>query len=214
VYNAAYEKSFAGNDRDQVNWLKILIYLNILLIMCFFAGAVVIIGLDLKIPTTPVEWVVALALLYVVLFYVIKKPAIFSLPAAVLVEPEKASVTKYQKQKLSETERKVYLEKIEKYIREEKPFLDDKVTAASLARELAIPAHHFSMVINIERNMNFYHFINFYRVEEAKSLLQDSSLAHETVLDIGLMAGFQSKAGFNKIFKEITGKTPSEFRSR
>jgi AraC-like DNA-binding protein len=210
IYNRSYQENFAGSDRDQLQWLKTLVVLNIFLVVSFLCGLTVIAVYDLKIPSTPVEGVVALGLIYVVLYYFIRKPAVFSLPKPAA---GKASA-KYQKQNLSEEERKTYLAKIENYLSEEKPFLDDKVTLSALSRELGIPAHHFSMVINIERNTNFYNFINTYRVEEAKSLLTRPDMDDETVLDIALMAGFQSKAGFNKVFKEITGLTPSEFREQ
>lgn len=213
-YVTAYHENFAGNDRDQTGWLRVFLLFNFVLLGCFFAGIVVIALWDLKIPSTPFEGIVALMMIYVILYYFVKKPQIFSLIASNASDsPTRTAGEKYQKQNLSDSERKAYLEKIEKYLSEEKPFLDDKVTLATLARELGIPAHHFSMVINIERNMNFYHLINFYRVEEAKLLLRDASLRHENVLDIALMAGFQSKAGFNRIFKEITGHTPSAYRA-
>lgn len=212
-YVTAYQENFAGNHRDQVGWLRIFLLLNLSLLGCMIGGIVVIAIWDLKIPATPVEGVVALMMIYVILYYFVKKPQVFTLIVPDTADAEtKATSEKYQKQNLSAGERKAYLDKIEKYLTEEKPFLDDKVTLATLARELGIPAHHFSMVINIERNMNFYHLINFYRVEEAKQLLHDAALQHENVLDIALMAGFQSKAGFNRIFKEITGHTPSAYR--
>jgi AraC-like DNA-binding protein len=215
VYQASYQENFAGNDQDQLRWLKLFVTLNLILVASFFCVIIVIAVFDIKVLQTPVEGIIALIMLYIVLYYFVKKPAIFTLPTAVQAEVKnKSGVTKYQKQNLAEGERKAYLEKIEKYLTDEKPFLDDKVTLAALSRELGIPSHHFSMVINIERNTNFYHFINAYRVDEAKALLTRADMHDETVLDIGLMAGFQSKAGFNKVFKEITGLTPSEFREK
>lgn len=211
-YEVAYKENFAGNDRDQLTWLKTLLALNVGLLVSFGGAVMVSAIFDLKIPVTPVEGIVAMLMIYVILYYFISKPAVFALPDTVVAP--KTNNEKYRKQNLSESERRSYIEKIENYVAEEKPFLDDKVTLASLARELGIPAHHLSMVINIERNTNFYNFINSYRVAEAKRLLQDPQMADETVLDIALMAGFQSKAGFNKVFKEITGLTPSAYREQ
>lgn len=213
-YEKTYQENFAGNDRDQLTWLKTFVALNLLLTASFAGAGLVLLVLDLKMPTTPFEGMIALIMIYVILFYFIRKPAIFTLPATVIAAPPQKGAEKYKKQNLADTERRAYMEKIEKYIAEEKPFLDDKVTLATLAREIGIPAHHFSMVINIERNTNFYHFINAYRVEEAKALLHNAEMADETVLDIALMAGFQSKAAFNKVFKEITGFTPSAYRQQ
>lgn len=213
-YEKAYQENFAGNDRDQLTWLKVFVSLNLILTASFAGAGLVVLLLDLKIPTTPVEGIIALIMIYVILYYFIRKPAIFTLPPNVVAAAPQQVTEKYRKQNLSDTERKAYMQKIEKYLAEEKPFLDDKVTLATLARETGIPAHHFSMVINIERQTNFYHFINSYRVEEAKSLLKNPDMADETVLDIALMAGFQSKAAFNKVFKEITGFTPSAYREQ
>jgi AraC-like DNA-binding protein len=52
--------------------------------------------------------------------------------------------------------------------------------------------------------------INSYRVNEAKALLINEP--QDTILDIAYAAGFNSKASFNRIFKKVTGMTPSEYR--
>jgi len=44
-------------------------------------------------------------------------------------------------------------------------------------------------------------------------LLLDPAYLHFTVLGIGLECGFNSKTSFNRIFKEITEKTPSEYKN-
>ncbi|WP_434668377.1 helix-turn-helix domain-containing protein [Aeromonas sp. NJAU223] len=56
---------------------------------------------------------------------------------------------------------------------------------------------------------HFYDWINRYRVEEAKRLLQGSE---ETVASICYQAGFNSKSTFNTAFRRHTGLTPSAFR--
>jgi AraC-like DNA-binding protein len=99
-------------------------------------------------------------------------------------------------------------------MREEKPYLDDELSLNELAGRLKIPGHHFSMVINIELGKNFFHFISSYRVEEAKRLLSDLKSEDITILKIAFESGFQSKAAFNKAFKEETGFTPTEYRNK
>jgi AraC-like DNA-binding protein len=58
---------------------------------------------------------------------------------------------------------------------------------------------------------NFYDFINGYRIMEAKRLLLDPSKRHYTVLAIAFESGFNSKTTFNKVFRKVTGLTPTEF---
>ena len=69
------------------------------------------------------------------------------------------------------------------------------------------------MTINIEKNRNFHNFINDYRIEEAKKILEDKNFSDTTILDIAYKSGFQSKSVFNRVFKQITGKSPKDYRS-
>jgi len=48
---------------------------------------------------------------------------------------------------------------------------------------------------------------------EAKKNLVDPPNKHLTILGIAFEIGFNFKASFNRIFKNYTGQTPSEFLS-
>jgi AraC-like DNA-binding protein len=89
-------------------------------------------------------------------------------------------------------------------------FLNEGLSLASLAHDLAIEPHQLSRFLNIHLHKTFSTLINSYRVDEAKELLLREP-AH-TVLDIAFASGFNSKASFNRIFKKVTGMTPSEYR--
>ncbi|MEZ4958241.1 MAG: helix-turn-helix transcriptional regulator [Saprospiraceae bacterium] len=112
---------------------------------------------------------------------------------------------------LDEQEIKELVGKLEKYIAEEKPFLDPKIRMPELAAELNIPRHIFSFLINEHYGKNFFSFINEYRVEYAVELLQNEANQQYSLEAIGQMAGFNSKSTFNSRFKEIMGQTPGEF---
>jgi AraC-like DNA-binding protein len=81
-----------------------------------------------------------------------------------------------------------------------------------MADDLAISRHKLSHVINSGQKKNFYKFINHFRVEEAKTMLADPSFDHYSVLGIAMECGFNAKTSFNRIFKEETGLTPTEFK--
>jgi AraC-like DNA-binding protein len=80
-----------------------------------------------------------------------------------------------------------------------------------MADDLSISKHRLSQAINSGRKKNFYKFINEFRIEEVKDRLSDSAYAHYSILGIALECGFNSKTSFNRIFKEETGLTPTEF---
>ncbi|MEM8998378.1 MAG: AraC family transcriptional regulator, partial [Acidobacteriota bacterium] len=119
---------------------------------------------------------------------------------------------KYARQSLEADTRQAHLQRIHDFMDAERPYLDGELTLADLADAVAIPKHHVSMVINIERQQNFFQFVNSYRVDAARGLLSDPGEARETLLNIAYRAGFQSKAAFNRVFKKVTGETPGQYR--
>lgn len=92
-----------------------------------------------------------------------------------------------------------------------KLFLDPNFTIDDFAKEIAIPKHILSRIINHDMNINFYSLLAKYRIEYAKNLI----LKEKNLLLDGIMseAGFNSRITFNKYFKELTGMTPSEYRN-
>jgi len=81
-----------------------------------------------------------------------------------------------------------------------------------MAQSLNLSTNHLSQIINEKLEMNFFDFINEYRVNEVKDRLSDPKYKHYTLLAIAFDSGFNSKSSFNSIFKQYTGLTPSEFQ--
>ena len=98
------------------------------------------------------------------------------------------------------------------HMKEQQPFLDHLLTLDVLARQIALPSRTVSQLINREFSLNFYEFINGYRIEESKRLLIDASSPKISVIEVMDRSGFNSKATFNTFFKKLTGQTPTQFR--
>jgi len=81
---------------------------------------------------------------------------------------------------------------------------------ACLAADLEVPPHRLSYLINRKFQGNFSHFINTYRISEAKRLPREHP--ERNILRIAYEVGFNSQAPFNRAFLKITGKRPREFR--
>lgn len=105
-------------------------------------------------------------------------------------------------------------EKISRYMEEEKPFLAPTLTLEQLSGLLQIPKRALSNTINRHFGRNFFEFVNHYRIEEAKQRLANPDCAEQTVMDIMLDSGFNTKATFNSFFKKLVGMTPTEYRHR
>ena len=127
------------------------------------------------------------------------------------VEPES---NKYEKQNITEKKiERIYIELLN-YMKKDKPFLENSLTIKELADDMKIPLHHLSLIINSKTKQNFHTFINSYRVEEAQRIIKENvnKGKDETLLNIAMNSGFNSKTSFNTFFKKSTGLTPSEFR--
>ena len=69
-------------------------------------------------------------------------------------------------------------------------------------------------MLNTSLNQNFYDFINTYRVSEVKRRLDEGEAENFSILGIAEECGFNSKASFNRVFKKITGTTPTGYMKR
>ncbi|MFI5162192.1 MAG: ABC transporter permease [Sphingobacteriales bacterium] len=90
---------------------------------------------------------------------------------------------------------------------------DAELTLATLAVKLNIHPHDLSRIINVGLDKNFSDFINEFRVREIGRKMQDPAYDRLTLLGIAYESGFNSKRTFNRVFKEMTGKTPVEYKN-
>lgn len=102
----------------------------------------------------------------------------------------------------------------EKYIKEEKNFLNSLLSLDSVAENLGLNSSYLSRILNAHLDKNFTDYVNELRVEEAKIYLLNPEFSNYTLVSIGLEAGFNSKSSFNAVFKKMTGMTPSEYRKK
>jgi AraC-like DNA-binding protein len=93
---------------------------------------------------------------------------------------------------------------------EERPWLEPELTLAELAQRLGTHATLLSKVINTGCGQNFNDFVNSYRVAEARRLLADPQFTHYSLVGVALESGFNSKSTFNRVFKKLDGRAPSE----
>jgi AraC-like DNA-binding protein len=119
---------------------------------------------------------------------------------------------KYQKSSLSEDYKETILFKIKKEMEDKKYFTNNLCSLVGLSKNINETTHHVSQVINEKMNKNFFELLAWYRVDEAKKLIQSDVNSKLTVEELAEQVGYNSKSSFNTVFKKLTSKTPSEFR--
>lgn len=130
----------------------------------------------------------------------------------VSVETEKLE-PKHEQEK-SHIETTDIFNQLSKKIKEEKLFLQKDVTIRLLARQLKINEKEFSKLIKTHTGKNFYHYINQFRVNEFKRLLQTPKAAQLSLLGLSEESGFYSKSTFYSVFKAAEGVTPKQYQDQ
>lgn len=90
---------------------------------------------------------------------------------------------------------------------------DPALTLASLARTLGTNTTYLSRALGAAAGENFNAVINRRRVAAMQELLAEPEEERD-LLTIALEVGFNSKASFNRAFREFAGTSPSAWRSK
>ncbi|MBP3753655.1 MAG: helix-turn-helix transcriptional regulator [Lachnospiraceae bacterium] len=83
------------------------------------------------------------------------------------------------------------------------------ITQTEVADHIGISTFYFSKLFKQYMHISFPAYLSNIRVKAATSLLLDKGLS---ITDCAFMAGFQSTTTFNKVFREITGYSPRNYR--
>lgn len=118
-----------------------------------------------------------------------------------------------RKQQLPNTKREeASFKEVDRYIQGNQRFLDPNLSMEKVAEELSISTSSLSRLVNQYSDQNFSDYINSFRINEAKRLLESPEFSLYTMVAIGLECGFNSKSTFYSAFKKFTGQTPTQFR--
>lgn len=104
-------------------------------------------------------------------------------------------------------------QKLDESVRMQKLFRDCELTLDQLAFKSKINKYQISEMLNGYQKKSFYQYINEYRIDYFKNSIVEAVEKNEDInfLSLAYDAGFKSKSSFNRYFKEIIGKTPSEY---
>jgi|SRR5579871_5422504 len=120
---------------------------------------------------------------------------------------KKASVNTLSSQQIKDA-----IESLTKAMEQDKIYLNPNLNLAIMSEKTGVAQKTISAVLNQHLQKSFNEFVNEYRVNAFKEKILLREMSHLTIAGIALECGFNSQATFQRTFKELTGKSPSEFR--
>lgn len=102
-------------------------------------------------------------------------------------------------------------ELVEKHLELNQSYKNKGFTMRDLASELDMQPYVLSAVINQVHQTNFNDFLNRYRIQYAKKLIEQGDGKMLTLEGVSNLCGFNNRNSFTTAFKKHTGNTPSAF---
>lgn len=219
--------NFSYTEGVGLTWLRRLLTLLLIVYALYVFRIIFADFFDLIFQADIVLNVGLVSVIYSLGYFGIRQPAIFArlehyemtsedgLPVMVLSENGVDTPThaKYTKSTLSPEAADTLVKRLKIFMGKEKPYLENELNLPQLASQLGVSPNHLSQAINERQSLNFFDFVNGYRIEEAKRQLIELEPKKYNVLSVALDSGFNSKSAFYTSFKKYTGLTPTQFRS-
>jgi len=206
------QNTHSSTDKISLGWMRKLLYgvITVWFIDCVNVYALNFTNLDIPYY---VSWTIKftfIAFIIVIGYYGINQGSIF---VSVQPQSEKKFESSSDSKKItSEKSAQKYTDILISYMENEKVYLNNEIRIQDIAIKLNLPVHVLSYTINNNLNQNFYDFVNTYRINEAKKRLIDDEYKNLTIVAIAFDCGFNSKATFNRLFKQYTGVTPTQYK--
>ncbi len=217
-------------QHHQSNTDKVLIvgsfYGIIILLISWIIGAIAvnlaIFNIEVSVDLFIFVYLLIVIIIYWISYYAIKSPEIFKLDRRELYPStdDILTIEKSDDDTTTETKPNIWSDKeieamnnnLVNYIEKNRPYQEPNLSLQDLSTQLNMSRHHLSALINQKQKKNFYEFINTYRIEEVKNLIVDPENKDQKIMSLAYDAGFNSKASFNRIFKQFTNMTPSQYQ--
>lgn len=87
----------------------------------------------------------------------------------------------------------------------------EDINLTDCARAARMSTFYFCKMFKRETSLSFTEYLSRLRVEKAKARFLDP---HVRVSEVAFEVGFQSLSQFNRVFRRVTGQSPSEYRQR
>lgn len=122
------------------------------------------------------------------------------------------STKKYANSYIDDSTAENLLLKIEEYVVTDEQFRNGDLRQPDVAKAIGLSPQLISQTINSQTGMTFNQYVNHHRINAIKSLLSAPENEDTDIMNLAYDVGFSSKQTFNRVFKEVAGVTPTQFR--
>jgi len=145
-------------------------------------------------------------------FFGIQQKNIFNtVDASSIPSQTKTNKEKYASSGLSQDQSEKLFVDLNQLIENKAVYKQQELSIGDLAKMLNTHPNYLSQIINKKTGRSFYDFINTFRVEACKKMMEDPESKKFTLLSLAYESGFNSKSSFNRYFKKSTGLTPTQY---
>ena len=123
------------------------------------------------------------------------------------------STPKYARVKVDEQEFAEIVERMKSYIEENRCYINPELKMSDLAEVLGMSSSKLSQVFSLYVKENYYEFINKYRLNEFKRLIDEGEYKKYTLTALSEKCGFK-KSSFFSTFRRVEGMTPTEYMKK
>jgi len=87
--------------------------------------------------------------------------------------------------------------------------MEEDLSLEEMARTVGLSAAHFSLVFRNTTGQTPHQCLQWYRVQRAKEMLRSAEMR---VLDVAIACGFKTQQHFARVFRQMSGASPTEYR--
>lgn len=204
-FNVFLAENVSDPEEYDLEWLR-----KTMIILIVLYGFYLV----LLLTNTPLMYVIDKTVLLFVWYYFFYK-ALF-LKVVVLEHSFKSGWDlPYQEDDNDDDEHRVlskrYAEEVSAWFEREKPYLREDLRLTDLQRIFPISRSYLSQLFNRELGQSFSDYVNQFRIEESKRLMDAEPNA--SIQEIAERSGFHSISTFRRAFQKCTGTIPSEYKN-
>jgi len=202
-----------NSGRLRLNWLNFIALLFSLIFTSYMIiGGINALSFSQVIDLESFSHIGLTILAYAVSYFGLKQTMLFKARFARPKIADSIDGNNGVKDRFTTEEVKSLKDQLQDHMVEKMPYLNPELTLSELSSDLNISKYDLTFLLNNHIGKNFFSYVNEFRLKQVIEKLKNPDYNHLTIISIAFDSGFNSKSTFNSLFKQHTGRTPSEYK--